>query len=199
MSRLRRSRAILSVVLSCAVILGCQAKVLDLEPPDGAGGTGPGAASGVQGTARIEDLTDAEANQLCSWLTQTSPLPPGEGTSTVPGYASGSSFGCTGLPIGLVWLSQTDCVANLRHSPCSSTVSSLERCVGYLDSHYTNPDCANGGAAQAACAEYKNGASCGETVLQAALSGDGPGCSSTILPVSPGATCPPGAPDASAD
>jgi hypothetical protein len=65
-------------------------------------------------------------------------------------------------------------------------VSSLEQCVGYFDTHYTNVDCGPGGDARLACSEYESDPSCNQTVLQASLLG----CAEQ-LPVVVGATCEP--------
>jgi hypothetical protein len=175
--------------LACA-LAACRGQLLELGSGEGGAGASQ-LTSGVTGATRIEDLTNDQANQLCSWLIQISPIPPGEGnTSLFPGYVGGSGFGCSpGADAGyllVTWLDQSDCVANLRHSPCSSSVSSLEQCVGYFDTHYTNVDCGPGGDARLACSEYESDPSCNQTVLQASLLG----CAEQ-LPVVVGATCEP--------
>lgn len=78
-------------------------------------------------------------------------------------------------------------MANLRHSPCHSTIDSLEQCLdGFTKAFEAGTNC----SAASACAAYWADPACIETVLEAKpySSGDAYLCGS-CLPVESGVTC----------
>jgi hypothetical protein len=196
--RIQFKHGVFFIVLTGTLTVGCNARVLSFVSSDagGAASTGntgePTGASGVDPTARIQDLTDAQALQLCTWLAESGPVKATQGAPLYPGFVDGASYGCTnvnGGEVARVVLIPSDCVANLRHTPCPSTVGSLETCVAHFDDNYTTFSCA-ASAIDAACGAYESNASCSETVLQAPRPSNGTFCSGQ-LPIVEGATCPP--------
>lgn len=187
-----------TAVVTGALLAGCDGKVLQFT---GSSSAALADVSGIDAGVTIGQLTDEQATQVCEYLTASFPYPEMEGIPPqsggqpyvpAPGYVNGGGFGCVGAPSTLTWvyLSPSDCVANLRHSPCEGTLSSLEQCVA--DFSNTQAFQSNDGSwcptLISACAPFTGAAGCNQTVFQASDESDGGACG-FALPVVPGATC----------
>ena len=168
---------------------------------------------GIDVHEAIADLNDDQALQVCAWLVAaypTSPCASGPPSNTddcplvVPGYVSARASGveCNQHEMLLEYLTQDNCILNLRHSPCQATVGVLEQCVGdvkaALESEFATSNSAGDicdGVVNAACAAFEAAPSCDETVFQAAQSHTKLCCGAELdctgVPVLPGVTCPP--------
>jgi hypothetical protein len=188
-------RAVVVLLGTGIGVASCNAQVLSL----GDGGTGSSALPEIAASTTIDALTDAQATDLCNWLIDEFPDPnkttpprdsPGCGVGIV-GWVDGRGLGCGADPDAIYWseLPVSDCVANLRHSPCHSTLDSLEQCVsGFRQAYLAMQHC----SAASACATYFKDTACTETVLhdthypvgsdQALFCGD-------CLPIEPGVAC----------
>jgi hypothetical protein len=200
---LRSTLLPLTLFLVCSGFGECNgAEVLAFDPPPG-----------LDANETVADLTDAQAAKVCAWLIATYPLLPGESVSNfsnaedsppTPGYLSGNTYGatCGNRQVTLVFLTEENCLLNLRHSPCQATLERLERCVSSVQSAIeaeavtlsaSGAQCDDAGVE--ACNAFEAAASCDETVLQTNPRqnlGYGGGLACVVaLPVQPGVTCPP--------
>jgi hypothetical protein len=190
-----------TALVTGALLAGCNGKVLSFT---GTSSAALGDVSGIDAGTTIAQLTDEQANQVCEFVTASFPypdmeaIPPQSGGQVevvAPGYVNGGAFGCVDTSPQLLWvyLSQSDCVANLRHSACEATLSSLEQCVEYLgDTQGLQGGNGSGWctAAHSMCAAFEGASGCDQTVFQASIEGDGGGACASSLPVEAGATCP---------
>jgi len=200
-------------LVASGLLLACRGQVLSFT------GSTTSALAGIDTASTIAQLTDADANKVCAWLSASFPGPaapveaPDSGASIagvgwpVPGYVTGAGFGCAGnagvggpvsLPLTWVDIPESDCVPNLRHSACEATLASLESCIQYFAAHYTDFSCND---ARAACAAYEGAAGCDETVLQGHNEpySDSTEMCGMALPVEAGVTCPASSADGGTD
>jgi hypothetical protein len=96
-------------------------------PGGGSGGSGVGpGASGVDGSKRVVDLSDAEKGQLCDWMVARA------GSYGNPGTCDRNQPPAT-YPF-LAFDDQAACIADLPDpsAGCQATVGELEACVSLL-------------------------------------------------------------------
>jgi hypothetical protein len=189
---MNRSKVLSTLIagsMAALAVTACNAQVLSL-------GDGGAALPDVAASTTIASLSDAQATDLCNWLIAESPdqnKPPRENPgcgSSIVGYAGGGAFGCGDPMIWWPLLPVGDCIANLRHSPCHSTIASLEQCIARLRQEETgvSSNC----SAASACAAYFADPACGETVLSNVQypvgSNEARDCTG-CLPIEAGVTC----------
>ncbi|HEX8796167.1 MAG TPA: hypothetical protein VF765_34695 [Polyangiaceae bacterium] len=175
------------------LVTACNAQVLSL----GDGGASDTSTSSllISAGTPMSSLSDAQANDLCNWLIDVDPnlnkpprANPGCGLQ-IAGYAGGPSFGCGNPMIWWPLLTVDECIANLRHSPCHSTVGSFEQCIAGLRQEYNAPsNC----SVASPCAAYFADPQCSETLVtnvQYPIGSDQAMDCAGCVPVEPGVTC----------
>jgi hypothetical protein len=163
------------------MVPACATKVLSFDPPTGS----TALPVTLDGDATIANLSDSQADDLCGWLVANDPNaklnPPTDRAQMpgVPGYVNAGGIGCSGPSASFLLgdLDQTQCVLNLRHSPCQATLSDLQQCVSYIWGEYAalaqsdadaSVDVLDCASYATACSAFATAASCDQTVVQAA-------------------------------
>jgi hypothetical protein len=164
------------------VPIACSAKVLSFTPT---ASSADALVASVGSATAVADLTDEQANQVCAWLATSYPSSPGElplrDCQTNPYFPGRVFCSALGLPTALdngnmfAWPAiapESACVANLRHSACQATITSLTQCAEYVSEyalytveHDSNTVFVPHNGTWAACSEFANAADCGETVF----------------------------------
>lgn len=176
------------------LVTACNAQVLSLGD-GGASETSTRSLPEIAAATPMSSLSDAQANDLCNWLIEVSPNPnkppkanPGCGLS-IAGYAGGGGFGCGDPMIWWPLLTVDECIANLRHSPCHSTIGSLEQCIAALRQEANvSSNC----SVASECAAYFADPQCSETLVtdvQYPIGSDQAMDCAGCVPVEPGVTC----------
>jgi hypothetical protein len=156
--------------------------------------------TGVESTARIEDLDDAGASALCAWIVQEQAAnfqgPCNDSMEGGVGYITGASAGIGGDPAAgpgpargmtRVCLDSQYCIPNLRQAPCSATVAELVECVNTFVAVWTSSGqtgTSNWSELMAGCGAYEADPACRQTIF-----GFEQATCQMLLPIEPNATC----------
>ncbi len=168
MSPRRLASSLVAASFPVAMMASCRAQVLSL------GTTSSTALPEIAPGTTLAELTGTQTTDLCNWLIAEFPdpnksVPPRDSPncgSGLSGYVGGRTLGCGdhAHPFSWVLLDTSDCIANLGHSACRSTIDSLEQCISSFRQAF---DAGNYCSAAPGCAAYWSDPACTETVLQA--------------------------------
>ncbi len=138
----------------------------------------------------IDSLSDAQAVTVCDWLAQGFPGPEMAGGNPVRTTTclSAATYWCGTEAMGWSNIDPSDCVLNLRHSPCEGTIGALQQCVAYYQQQYAQQTRCDG--VVQACSEFWTAPGCDQTIFT--VPGD-------FLPIAPDASCLEGGADGSDD